>query len=210
MSSMTYGTSCLIVLPCCTQSTAWHRVIGSPSTVAVPYEWSTGPTVHYSHIVPASPHVLHALNMQPTRTSCMPIMALTSGALETCVCALETHEPSCIGRPSSFYIYLRRPIRNRGTRGSTGTLPDREAGSEAIGHAAMLEPTSAGRWGPEPQDSWQRQSPPQPRDEVWSHRAHGSIGAHLNRELRSRDVGHVVAPEPIPTGWQRPGLKGTW
>jgi hypothetical protein len=49
-------------------------------TVAVPCEWSTGPMMYCSCTIAACPHVLQVLVAQPTRTSCRPMMALTSGA----------------------------------------------------------------------------------------------------------------------------------
>jgi hypothetical protein len=87
---------------------------------------------------------------------------------------LETYEPSCIGRPARFFFMLEghgpqitagrvaapEPSRQRGrvwslgTRGSTGALPSREAGSRAIGLVAALEPTLAGRQGPVLQGTW--------------------------------------------------------
>jgi hypothetical protein len=73
-------------------------------------------------------------------------MALASGALGTCVCAIETRKPSCIGRLARYFFTLGTwPTRSRGMHASTRTLPGREAGSEAIGHAAAPEPTSAER-----------------------------------------------------------------
>jgi hypothetical protein len=48
----------------------------------------------------------------------------------------------------------------------------------------------------EPRDTWQRRSPTQSGGEVRSHRTHGSVRAHLNREARSRAIGHVAASEP--------------
>jgi hypothetical protein len=38
----------------------------------------------------------------------------------------------------------------------------------AMGHVAVLEPTSARRRGPKPWDTWQRRSSPQPGGEVQS------------------------------------------
>jgi hypothetical protein len=38
----------------------------------------------------------------------------------------------------------------------------------------------------------------------------GSVGAYLNREVRSEAIGHVAAPDPIPAGGQSPELQGTW
>jgi hypothetical protein len=48
----------------------------------------------------------------------------------------------------------------------------------------------------EPRDTWQYQSPPQLGGKVRSHRTRGSTEAHLSREVRSRGIGHMAAPEP--------------
>jgi hypothetical protein len=89
-----------------------HGIVLSGRTVAVPYEWSTGSALHYSHIVAACPHVLQVLNVLPVRTSYMPIMALMSGALETYVCALGTYEPSCTSRPAMlFFMFEARSLQ---------------------------------------------------------------------------------------------------
>jgi hypothetical protein len=40
------------------------------------------------------------------------------------------------------------------------------------------EPTSVGRRGPEPHDTWQRRSPPQSEGKVQSRRARGSAWMH--------------------------------
>jgi hypothetical protein len=45
-------------------------------------------------------------------------------------------------------------------RGSVGAIPNREAGSEAVGRALAPEPTLAGRRGPKSWDAWQHWSPP--------------------------------------------------
>jgi hypothetical protein len=74
--------------------------------------------------------------------------------------------------------------------------PSREVGFGAVGHVAAPEPTSVGMRGPEPYDMWQHRSPPQSIGEVWSHRTHGSTGAHLGRVVRFGAVGHVAAPDP--------------
>jgi hypothetical protein len=57
---------------------------------------------------------------------------------------------------------------------------------------------------------WQHRSPSQSGGEVQSHMTRGSVGAYLNREVRSEAIGHVAAPDPIPTGGQSPELQGTW
>jgi hypothetical protein len=107
MSSTTGCMSCPVVPPCRTQSTAWHHAIRSADTVAVHCEWSTRLVLYYSCTIAACPHVLQALNALPTCTSCKPMMTLMLGISETCVHALETHGPSCIGRPArDFFIFV--------------------------------------------------------------------------------------------------------
>jgi hypothetical protein len=71
--------------------------------------------------------------------------------------------------------------------------PQSEARFRAVGHVAMPEPTSAVRRGTEAYDMWQRRSPPQPGGKVRSHMARDSAGAHINREVRFRAIGHVAA-----------------
>jgi hypothetical protein len=108
-----------------------------------------------------------------------PMMALNSDALKTCMCALETSEPSCLDRPAMFFFMLeaRNPqgiagcvaalepsrhggrVRSRWSRGGSGALPSREAGSRAMVHVAAPEPSLAGRWGSKPLDTWQGRSP---------------------------------------------------
>jgi hypothetical protein len=45
-------------------------------------------------------------------------------------------------------------VRSHGTHGDAGVLPISKAGSEATGHMAAPEPTSAGRQGPVLQGTW--------------------------------------------------------
>jgi hypothetical protein len=59
-----------------------------------------------SRTTAACSHILHALATVPTRTSCRPMMALMSGALETCVRVLGTCGPSYIGRSARFFFVL--------------------------------------------------------------------------------------------------------
>jgi hypothetical protein len=106
MSSTTRCMSCLVILPRCIRSAAWCHVVESPSTVVVPCEWLKGSVRHCSYIVAACRHVLQALNAPSTHTSCEPMMALTSGVLETCMRALETRGPSCIDRPGRLFFVL--------------------------------------------------------------------------------------------------------
>jgi hypothetical protein len=84
----------------------WHYVVESLGTVAVPAEWSIVLTLHYSHTVAACLHALQALTTLPVRTSCRPMMALKSGALEMCVRALGTCVPSCTGRTARLFFML--------------------------------------------------------------------------------------------------------
>jgi hypothetical protein len=81
-------------------------------------------------------------------------------------------------------------IRSRRTRGNTGALFSGEAGSEAAGHVAAPEPSSAWRW-------------------VKSRGTRGSIRT-LSREVRSGAAGHMTAPEPSLTGRRGLELQDTW
>jgi hypothetical protein len=129
--------------------------------------------LHCSHTVAACLHILHALTVLPACMSCRSIMTLMSDALETYV-------PSCTDRPTRLFFMLK----SRSPRGATG-------------HVAAVEPTSAGRRGPEPYDTWQRRSPLQLGGEVWSRGARGSVGVYLSQETRFRAIGHVAATELI-------------
>jgi hypothetical protein len=80
------GTSSLVILPRRTRTAVWRCTVGSLGTVVVPSKWSAVLTLHYRHTVVVCPHVLHALIAVSARTSCKPMMALTSGALETDAC----------------------------------------------------------------------------------------------------------------------------
>jgi hypothetical protein len=84
--------------------------------------------MHYSRIVAACLHALKALTALPARTSCRPIIALMSGALEMCVRALGTCVPHCTGRLARLFFMLEA----RGPQGATG-------------HVAASEPISAKR-----------------------------------------------------------------
>jgi hypothetical protein len=123
MSSTVWCMPCLIVLPCCAQSATWRRAIRSPCTVAVPDKWPTGPALHYSRTVATCPHVLQTLIVLSTRTSCRPMMALTSGALETCARALGTCGSSRTGRSArlSFMFEAHGP---QGTAGHAVVAPE--------------------------------------------------------------------------------------
>jgi hypothetical protein len=111
----------------------WCRAVELLGTVAVPAKRSIVPALHCSRTVVVCLHALQALTVLPIHSSCSPMMALTSGAIETCVRALETCVPSCTGRPTRLFFMLE-------ARGPQG----------AMGHVAAPEPTSAERRGMEP------------------------------------------------------------
>jgi hypothetical protein len=46
MSSTIWSVSCFVPLPRRAQSTVWCRSVGSPCTIVVSYNWSTGPALH--------------------------------------------------------------------------------------------------------------------------------------------------------------------
>jgi hypothetical protein len=209
-------------LPRHTRSTVWHRAVESPSTVAVPGEWFTVLTLHCSHTVAAYLHALQTLTILHARTSCRFIMSLTSGSLKMCTCALGICVPSCTARPTRFFLCLRHvahretwntwqhrstsqlggKVQSHRIRDRTRAHLSREVRSRATGHVAALEPTSVGKRGLEPQNTWQRWNPRQSGDEVWSHRIRGSTRAHLSQEarpgaylsweVRFRVIGHVA------------------
>jgi hypothetical protein len=137
MSSMVWGMSCLVVLPCHTRSAVWHRAVRSPGTVAVPGKWSTGSTLHCSHTIAGCPYVLQALNVLRGRAPCRPMMALTSVALKICMRALGTCEPSYTSRSARlFFMFEAHGPQGTMRRVTAWSPPNREAGSRAVGHAA--------------------------------------------------------------------------
>jgi hypothetical protein len=77
-----------------------------------------------------------------------------------------------------------------------------------VRHVAASEPILVGRWGSEPEDTWQCKSPPQLGDEVQSQRTRGSAGAHLSQEVWPKAAGHVAAPEPTSVESVRSGVTG--
>jgi hypothetical protein len=98
------------------------------STVAVSSEWSIVLALHCSRTVATYLHALQALTALPTRTSCRPMMALTSGALEMCARALGTCVPTCTGSPARLFFILE------------------SCGPQGVaGHVAASEPTSTRR-----------------------------------------------------------------
>jgi hypothetical protein len=110
--------------------------------------------------VAVCPHVLRAM------------MTQVSDVSVTCGHALETREPTRIGRLTKLFFILEvygpqramehvtapepsrawRRVRCWRTRGSTGALPSREAGSGSTGHVIALEPSLAGRQDQKLQD----------------------------------------------------------
>jgi hypothetical protein len=75
-------------------------------TVAVAGEWSIVLAMHYSRTVVVCLYALQALTVLPVRTYCSSMMALMSGALETCARALGTCIPSCTGRHARLFFML--------------------------------------------------------------------------------------------------------
>jgi hypothetical protein len=169
VSSTAWGTACLVVLPCCTRSAVWCRAVELLSTVAVSDEWSIVLVLHCSHSVAAYPHAFQTLTMLPTRMSCRPMMALTSGFLETYV----HWEYACLVAQAGlldFSLYLKHTtyrelwdiwqyrspaqpggeVQSHSTHGSVGAHLGWEVWSGAIGHMVAPEPTSTERRGPEP------------------------------------------------------------
>jgi hypothetical protein len=139
--------------------------------------------LHCSHTVAVRPHALQTLTTLPARTSCRYMIALTSGALKTCTRALRTCVARCIGRLARLFFILE----THGTQ-------------RAVGHVVAPEPISAGRRGPEPQDTRHRRSSPQSGGEVRSHRTCGSTGVHLNQEASSGAAGHRQRQSPHQSG----------
>jgi hypothetical protein len=141
MSLTMWCTPCLVVSPRRAQSVAWHCAVGSSGTIAVPDEWSTRPVLHCSCTVATSPHVLQALTVLSDRTSCRLMMALTSGVLETCTCVLGTRGPSRTGRPTRlFFMFVTHGTHGTARRMAAQSPPCMEAGTRAVGHAALQSP----------------------------------------------------------------------
>jgi hypothetical protein len=116
-------------------------------------------------------------------------VACTSvGASVTHECALKTREPNFVPRAAkSFFI------------------PVVYSAPEAVGHVAPSELTSTRRQAPELRDMWQRRSSPQQGAEVRGCVTCGSTAAHLVKEVRSGDEGHVVVPELTSVRTRGPG-----
>jgi hypothetical protein len=124
------------------------------------------------------------------RTSCRPLMALTSDALEMCAHALGTGRSCCTGRLAWLFFMLE----DHGPQGTVGHVaaqspPRSEARSRAMGHVAAG--ALLGR--SEPQYLWQRRSPPYQGGGIWCRRTRGSPGAHHGWEAGSGGVRYVAA-----------------
>jgi hypothetical protein len=78
--------------------------------------------MHYSLTVAACMHVLQALTMVLVCMSCRPLMALSSGALETCPRALGTGEPYPTGRPARIF-YMLEAVGSQETIGHEVAAP---------------------------------------------------------------------------------------
>jgi hypothetical protein len=70
------------------------------------------------------PLIFQGGSATPARTPYRPMLALTLGALETCVCAMGTCEPSCTGRPARLFFMF-----------------EARSPQETTGHVAALEPS---------------------------------------------------------------------
>jgi hypothetical protein len=64
-----------------------------------------------------------------------------------------------------------------------------------VGHTAAMEPSLVGRRGPEPQHTWQCQSPPQQEGGDRSRNTRDSVGALPSGEAESSVVRQVLASE---------------
>jgi hypothetical protein len=124
--------------PCCKLSVVWHRHVGSPHHCSRHYEWSSGPALHFVRMSAR----LAWLN----DVICSHVLQCLSGerALVTRESALGTRDPSCVPRPSKPFF-----------------IPDSHGPLRAAGNMAAPKPSSAGRCGPEPWDTFQRRSPPE-------------------------------------------------
>jgi hypothetical protein len=99
-------------------------------------------------------------------------------------------------------------------------IPEARRLLRATVHVVVSEPSRTGRRGPEPWDTWQRQSPPEQGGRVWSCGTRGNAGALPSRDAGSRAAGHVAmpdpsragrrGPEPSRSGRQAPELRNMW
>jgi hypothetical protein len=90
-------------------------------------------------------YVLQALTVQPARTSCRPMMALTSGALKIGARALGTCVLSCAGRSARLF-FMSLPQKRVGLPGQpTPTSPSREPSPHRSGSPTDALVSVAGR-----------------------------------------------------------------
>jgi hypothetical protein len=154
------------------------------------------------HITTVTISKSRQLDQRCTVAACLHIlramMAHVSGVSITCGHALKSREPSHIGRSAKHFFILKVCGPQR-----------------AVEHVAASEPSQVGKRGPVPWDTWQHWSPPEqggriqsrethgsprawPEQGGWiqSHGIRGSVRALPSREVGSRAVGYVAAPEP--------------
>jgi hypothetical protein len=141
MSLRIWGMFCRVVLPGYTWSAAWHRAVRSSGTVVVPYEWSKRPVMQCSRM---SAH-LADIKCAACRTSCRPMMALTSNALKICACVLETCEPSCTGRPTRLFFMLETYNPQKITGHAVVVLEPSRQGDEIQSHGTRGAPKPSQR-----------------------------------------------------------------
>jgi hypothetical protein len=152
------STSCPITLPRHARSAICRRPVGSSHTIAVCYKWSTGLTQHFSRM---SAYLVGHDGVTYPHVS----QALVSGFLKTRERALETCEPSQIGRSAMlFFIHdtccplrttgrvaalkLSRQgggVQSRRVRSDTGAHLSSEVRFGVSRHVTTSEPTSTGR-----------------------------------------------------------------
>jgi hypothetical protein len=200
---------CILSYRTAIRSAVWRCPVRSHHHYSCVQEWSIEPALHCSRMSACYtglngatyPHISLALMATATlvrrvhlgNTLALMVTAALSGA-----CALKTRESCCTTRASGVFLYTwgSRPSESCGLHGNAGALPNREAGSRAVGYMAAPEPSQAWRRGPEPQNTWQRHSPLERRGGVQSHGIHCSVGALPNREAESEATGHMTVSEP--------------
>jgi hypothetical protein len=144
---MSYAASAVwshpILLHCCTKygQRCGVALSGCITTVTISKSGQLG----RRYIVAACLHVLRAM------------MAQVSDILVTCEHALETCEPTCIGRSAKPFFTLEVCGPHR-----------------VVGHVAVPEPSRVGRRCPVPWDIWQRWSPPEQGGRIQSHGTRGN------------------------------------
>jgi hypothetical protein len=177
---------------------SYHVALGQQRGTVVSGKWSIVLTLHCSYLFAhlasidcaACSHVMHALDGPTSGVLQMCVhwehafLTAQAGLLGSFLCLkLTTHRKprdtwQCQSPPQ-----LGGEVRSHRTHDNTRAHLGREVRSEAIEQVPVPEPTSAERCGPEPWDTWQRQSSPQPGDEVQSHRTVAaleltSVGRH--------------------------------